>query len=171
MPSKSKSVLLVFSVVLFGYLLQAQTSFKLKYNNSAVYGGIEVGSKGVKMSVIEIGKNAQSRGAFNVLKDSSVNTDFISFNSPSFEATLDGMSGLYSTLTKNYRIDPKFVYTVVSSGVKQQAEKEQKTDWINSLVDSFRTKINEPDREVDVLSPVGLGAVPAIVLRAYNLDW
>ena len=172
MPSKSKSVLLVFSVVLFGYLLQAQTSFKLKYNNSAVYGGIEVGSKGVKMSVIEIGKNAQSRGAFNVLKDSSVNTDFISFNSPSFEATLDGMSGLYSTLTKNYRIDPKFVYTVVSSGVKQQAEKEQKTDWINSLVDSFRTKINEPDREVDVVGALEearlshLGIVPEA--RRYN---
>jgi len=172
MPSKSKSVLLVFSVVLFGYLLQAQTSFKLKYNNSAVYGGIEVGSKGVKMSVIEIGKNAQSRGAFNVLKDSSVNTDFISFNSPSFEATLDGMSGLYSTLTKNYRIDPKFVYTVVSSGVKQQAEKEQKTDWINSLVDSFRTKINEPNREVDVVGALEearlshLGIVPEA--RRYN---
>jgi len=172
MPSKSKSVLLVFSLVLFGYLLQAQTSFKLKYNNSAVYGGIEVGSKGVKMSVIEIGKNAQSRGAFNVLKDSSVNTDFISFNSPSFEATLDGMSGLYSTLTKNYRIDPKFVYTVVSSGVKQQAEKEQKTDWINSLVDSFRTKINEPDREVDVVGALEearlshLGIVPEA--RRYN---
>jgi len=172
MPSKSKSVLLVFSLVLFGYLLQAQTSFKLKYNNSAVYGGIEVGSKGVKMSVIEIGKNAQSRGAFNVLKDSSVNTDFISFNSPSFEATLDGMSGLYSTLTKNYRIDPKFVYTVVSSGVKQQAEKEQKTDWINSLVDSFRTKINEPNREVDVVGALEearlshLGIVPEA--RRYN---
>jgi hypothetical protein len=172
MPSKSKSILLVFSVVLCGYLLQAQTSFKLKYNNSAVYAGIEVGSKGVKMSVIEIGKNAQSRGAFNVLKDSSVNTDFISFNSPSFEATLDGMSGLYSTLIKSYRIDPKFVYTVVSSGVKQQAEKEQKTDWINSLVDSFRTKINEPDREVDVVGALDearlshLGIVPEA--RRYN---
>ena len=172
MPSKSKSVLLVFSVVLCGYLLQAQTSFKLKYNNSTVYAGIEVGSKGVKMSVIEIGKNAQSRGAFNVLKDSSVNTDFISFNSPSFEATLNGMSGLYSTLINSYRIDPKLVYTVVSSGVKQQAEKEQKTDWINSLVDSFRTKINEPDREVDVVGALEearlshLGIVPEA--RRYN---
>src|ERR1051325_4353730 len=113
-------------LIFAGLVLSAQNNFKLKYSNSTVYAGIEVGSKGVKMSVIEIGKNAQSRGAFNVLKDSSVNTDFISFNSPSFEATLDGMSGLYSTLINSYRIDPKFVYTVVSSGVKQQAEKEQK---------------------------------------------
>jgi hypothetical protein len=82
------------------------------------------------------------------------------------------MSGLYSTLINSYRIDPKLVYTVVSSGVKQQAEKEQKTDWINSLVDSFRTKINEPDREVDVVGALEearlshLGIVPEA--RRYN---
>jgi hypothetical protein len=172
MPSNLKPTLPALFLILCGFYLQAQTSFKLKYNNSAVYGGIEVGSKGVKMSVIEIGKNAQSRGAFNILKDSSVNTDFISFNSPSFEATLEGMSGLYSTLTKKYRIDPKLVYTVVSSGVKQQAEKEQKTEWITSLVDSFRTIINEPDREVDIVGALEearlshLGIVPEA--RRYN---
>jgi Mor family transcriptional regulator len=172
MSSNSKAVVLALFLMVCGIFLQAQTSFKLKYNNSAVYGGIEVGSKGVKMSVIEIGKNAQSRGAFNILKDSSVNTDFISFNSPSFEATLDGMSGLYTTLTKHYRIDPRFVYTVVSSGVKQQAEKEQKTEWIANLVDSFRIKIKEPDREVDVVGALDearlshLGIVPEA--RRYN---
>ena len=172
MSSNSKPFLLALFLMVCGVFLQAQTSFKLKYNNSAVYGGIEVGSKGVKMSVIEIGKNAQSRGAFNVLKDSSVNTDFISFNAPSFEATLDGMSGLYSTLTKQYRIDPRYVYTVVSSGVKQQAEKEQKTEWISNLVDSFKTKINEPDREVDIVGALEearlshLGIVPEA--RRYN---
>lgn len=172
MPSNLKPTLPALFLILCGFFLQAQTNFKLKYNNSAVYGGIEVGSKGVKMSVIEIGKNAQSRGAFNILKDSSVNTDFISFNSPSFEATLDGMSGLYSTLVDRYRIDPKSVYTVVSSGVKQQAEKEQKTDWITNLVDSFKTKINEPDREVDIVGALEearlshLGIVPEA--RRYN---
>jgi hypothetical protein len=172
MPSNLKPTLPALLFILCGFFLQAQTSFKLKYNNSAVYAGIEVGSKGVKMSVIEIGKNAQSRGAFNILKDSSVNTDFISFNSPSFEATLDGMSGLYSTLVTRYRIDPRFVYTVVSSGVKQQAEKEQKTDWIANLVDSFKTKINEPGREVDIVGALEearlshLGIVPEA--RRYN---
>jgi len=172
MPTHSKPTLLALYLMLCGFFLQAQTSFKLKYSNSTVYAGIEVGSKGVKMSVIEIGKNAQSRGAFNVLKDSSVNTDFISFNSPSFEATLEGMSGLYSTVTKKYRIDPRFVYTVVSSGVKQQAEKEQKTEWITNLVDSFKTKINEPDREVDIVGALEearlshLGIVPEA--RRYN---
>jgi hypothetical protein len=60
----------------------------------------------------------------------------------------------------------------VSSGVKQQAEKEQKTDWITNLVDSFKTKINEPDREVDIVGALEearlshLGIVPEA--RRYN---
>ena len=60
----------------------------------------------------------------------------------------------------------------MSSGVKQQAEKEQKSDWITNLVDSFKTKINEPDREVDIVGALEearlshLGIVPEA--RRYN---
>jgi hypothetical protein len=129
----------------------AQNTFRSKFNGSSVYTGIEVGSKGVKMSVVEIGKNAQSSGAFNVLKDTSVNTDFISFNDPTFQATLDGLTSFYNTATKNYRIPGRRVYTVISSGVKMQAEKEEKTKWINNLIDSFRIRIKEPGRVVEVV--------------------
>ncbi|HEV8282676.1 MAG TPA: hypothetical protein VGQ09_00120 [Chitinophagaceae bacterium] len=147
----SKPVLLSI-ILLSGFsFLSAQTNFKLKYNNSSVYAGIEVGSKGVKMSVIEIGKNAQSRGAFNILKDSSVNTDFISFSPTTFHATLEGVYGLYSTLVKKYRIQPQLIFTLVSSGVKIQAEKENKTNWISNLIDSFKLKINESDRQVSII--------------------
>jgi hypothetical protein len=129
----------------------AQNSIKPKYNNSSIYTGIEVGSKGVKMSVIEIGKNAQSSGAFNILKDTSVNTDFISFSDPTFSATLNGFYGLYTTATKDYKIPAKRIFTVISSGVKMQAEKDSKTSLVNKLIDSFRLKINEPGRQVEVV--------------------
>ena len=128
--------------LLFGTNALAQNSLKPKYNNSSIYTGIEVGSKGVKMSVIEIGKNAQSSGAFNILKDTSINTDFISFSDPTFSATLSGFYNLYTTATKEYKIPAKRIYTVISSGVKMQAEKDGKTNWVNNLIDSFRFKIN-----------------------------
>jgi hypothetical protein len=130
----------------------AQNTIKPKYNNSSIYTGIEVGSKGVKMSVIEIGKNAQSSGAFNILKDTSVNTDFISFSDPTFSATLNGFYSLYTTATKDYKIPGKRIFTVISSGVKMQAEKDNKTNWVNNLIDSFRLKVNEPERQVEVVS-------------------
>jgi hypothetical protein len=172
MRHTSKFLLSFSAVVLSTLVLNAQTSFKLKYTNSNVFAGIEVGSKGVKMSILEIGKNAQSRGAFNILKDSSVNTDIISFTQPTFHATLMAMCDLYSTLIKNYKIPPKFVYTVVSSGVKMQARKENKMPWIDNLIDSFRLNIDEPDREVDVVDVLDearlshLGIVPES--RRYN---
>jgi len=138
-------------VLLASFDVNAQTSLKPQFSNSEIYTGIEVGSKGVKMSVIEIGKNAQTSGAFNILKDTSVNTDFISFSQPTFDATLTGFCNFYSTATKDYQIPPKRIFTVISSGVKMQAEKDGKTVWINNLINSFREKINEPGRQVEVV--------------------
>jgi hypothetical protein len=129
----------------------AQNSFKLKYDNSAVYAGIEVGAKGVKMSILEIGKNAQKTGAFNVLKDTAINSDFISFSPSSFQSTLNALSGLYIQAKKDYNISGESIFTVISSGVKIQAEKDNKDLWVKNLIDSFKTKVNEPQREVAVI--------------------
>jgi hypothetical protein len=148
----SRRLLLSGTLLLFSFcVLCAQSSLKLKYNNSTVQAGIEVGSKGVKLSVLEIGRNAKTSGAFNILKDTSVNTDFISFSQPTFQATLDGLYGLYVTATKDYKISPDHVFTVVSSGVKVQAEKDGKTSWINNLIDSFKLRARQPQREVEVV--------------------
>jgi len=172
MPYRLRFALLCAVLLSTVSIAFSQTNFKLKYNNSSVYAGIEVGSKGVKMSVIEIGKNAQTRGAFNILKDSSVNTDFITFSPSTFHNTLEGLCGLYFTLTRQYKISPRLVYTMVSSGVKIQAEKENKTSWVNNLIDSFRFNIKEQDRQmsmIDVLEEARLshlGIVPET--RRYN---
>src|SRR4026208_2368669 len=125
MSNPSTRLLLVCLGILFAFNSTAQSSFKTKYNNSTIYTGIEVGSKGVKLSVVEIGKNARSNGAFNILKDTSVNTDFISFTPATFQATLDGLYGLYTTSTKDYKIPSKRIFTVLSSGVKMQAAKDE----------------------------------------------
>lgn len=149
-----KNVLPLFWILTLSFcysVATAQNSVKPKYTSSSLYTGIEVGSKGVKMSVIEIGKNAKSNGAFNIIKDTSVNTDFISFSPASFTATLNGLSGLFNSATNDYQIPSKRIFTVISSGVKMQAEKDDKSIWIQKLIDSFRLKINEPQREVEVV--------------------
>lgn len=139
---------LLFAPVLWG---NAQANIKPRYANSRICAGIEVGSKGVKMSVIEIGNNAKSSGAFYILKDTSVNTDFISFTPATFSATLNGLTSLYQTALSGYQIPAKNIFTVVSSGVKMQAEKDKKYGQINNLTDSFRLRINEPSRQVEVV--------------------
>ncbi|MBL0356545.1 MAG: hypothetical protein IPP72_06435 [Chitinophagaceae bacterium] len=132
-------------------MAQAQTSLKLKFKKSTIFAGIEVGSKGVKMSLVEIDNKAVRAGSFNLLKDTSVNTDFISFNDPTFTATLQGLTGLFDVANKKYQIASDRIFTVVSSGVKGQAEKDNKQGWIQKLVDSFRVRIGEPSRKVELV--------------------
>lgn len=146
-----KRLLLVNLAIFISFLGIAQPNFNLKLKNSAVFAGIEVGSKGVKMSILEIGKNIQKENIFNILKDTSLNTDFISFTPSSFSTTLNSFYNLYNTAITEYKIPASSIYTVVSSGVKIQAQKANKNDWITKLADSFRIKINDPSRQVAVI--------------------
>ena len=132
-------------------LLYAQDKVKIKYDNASVFAGIEVGSKGVKLSIVDVDKNGKSGTAFTILKDTSVNTDFISFSNSTSTATLNGLYDLYTVATRDLKIPSKRVFTVISSGVKMQAEKEAKNKMIEELVGSFRQKIKEPERTVDVV--------------------
>jgi hypothetical protein len=144
---------LLFFYILFLFSIPGytQSSFKLKYKNSSVYAGIDIGSKGVKMSILEVGKNSQKTGTFNILQETSVNTDFISFTDPTFHATLTGLCSLYTTAVNTYQIPPSQVYTVISSGVKMQADKDDKNSWLKQLIDSFRICVNEPARNVELI--------------------
>ncbi|HLP37179.1 hypothetical protein [Lacibacter sp.] len=148
-----KQVLLLMSLVTtLGYQSSAQTSTQTKYTSVPdLYAGIEVGSKGVKLSVIEMKKNKETGNSFSIVKDTSFNTDFISFTQPTFDATATSFAGMFQTAVTKFNIPSKRVFTVISSGVKIQAEKENKKDWVEKLIKEFRSKVNEPQRKVEVV--------------------
>jgi hypothetical protein len=138
-------------IVLIAITARAQTNQKTKFSTSNIYAGIEVGSKGVKMSIIEMNRKAPANGAFTIVKDTSVNTDFITFDQKTFDATVAAFSGLFGSAITDYKIASKRIFTVISSGVKGQAEKDNKTEWVTKLITAFRTKIKEPERAVEVV--------------------
>ena len=146
--------------------MQAQSNVKIKYEDPSVFAGIEVGSKGVKLSIVDVDRNSRTGGAFTILKDTSINTDFISFSNATTASTLNGLYDLFIVATKDLKIPSKRVFTVISSGVKMQAEKDDKNKFIEELVSSFRQKIKEPDRKVEVVDVIQearlshLGIVP-----------
>lgn len=113
--------------------------------------GIEVGSKGVKLTVLE--KNA-STDAIKVLKDTAVNTDFISFSGASYDATLSALTDLYNYTQSYWGVSPKDIATAISSGVKAQADKMQKHSFIQTLISAFKIKINEDARVVEVIDVI-----------------
>ncbi|MDX1937759.1 MAG: hypothetical protein SFU21_11610 [Flavihumibacter sp.] len=145
MNAAIKKIATSVSCILLVYTLQAQAIKK-----KTTYAGIEVGSKGVKMSIIEIDNSNQQYG-FTIFKDTTVNTDFISFSTPTYQATLNAVVGLYNLLITRYALPSNKIFTVISSGVKMQAYKEKKTDWVQLLSDSIKIKTNEPKRTVDIV--------------------
>ncbi|MEQ1553266.1 MAG: hypothetical protein ABL929_03750 [Ferruginibacter sp.] len=151
MLSISLKTTLFFTIFICASSIFAQTKVPLKLNKQNLYAGIEVGAKGVKMSIIQMGKNATTTGLFNAIKDTSVNTDFISFTPSTFTATVEGLKGLYNTALLDYSISANRIYTVVSSGVKGQAEVYGKQKDIQNLADTIRAKLHEPDRQMPVI--------------------
>jgi len=159
------TLFIVFSLVFF---LQASAQYgsPIKLRQSKIYAGIEVGSKGVKLSILEVGKTTQKELRFNIIQDSSLNTDFISFNDRVFNNTLAAITGLFNYALSVKNIPSSRIYTVISSGVKVQAQKDNNNFWITKLIDSFRIKIKEPSRNVEVINAINeaklshLGIVP-----------
>ena len=146
-----RSSIITAIFLLFAFMPKAQNNFVQKYENSNVYAGIEVGSKGVKMSMIELDKKAGEDGEFKILNDTSINTDFISFTQPTYQATLAALNKLYEVAVMQNKIPVANVFTAISSGVNIQAKKEDKTNWIDQLINAFKANNNESERTVAII--------------------
>jgi hypothetical protein len=146
-----RSILLVIALCAQSYFTgHAQTSVPASTVPVKRIAGIEVGSKGVKLSVLE--RSLSNGNDFKLLKDSAINSDFISFTSSSYDATLNALTGLYNYSKDQWNISPGDIATLVSSGVKAQADKLGKNAYIQTLIDAFKIKINEENRVVDIVS-------------------
>ena len=96
-------------------------------------------------------KNTKTTFSYNIVLDTAINTDFISFTPGTFQSSLSALTNLYNTALDFYHIPANRIYTVVSSGVKVSAEKGNKMPWIKTLVDSFKLRINDTSRKVAVI--------------------
>jgi hypothetical protein len=116
-----------------------------------LFAGIEVGSKGVKMNIINVETGSQ-RINYTSVFDTTINTDFISFTGSSYMKTLEGLTALYLKSNTEYKVYKENTFVAFSSGVQQTAIKENKASNVESLLNSFKIAIGEPNREVEILT-------------------
>jgi hypothetical protein len=117
-----------------------------------VVAGIEVGAKGVKFILLDIVSKEKTEGSYRILKDSTVNTDFISFTEASLQQTCAAMTGLYRLAKNEYKLPASKILTIISSGVQQSAVYNKKIEFIDRLNTIFTALINEPERNVAIIS-------------------
>jgi hypothetical protein len=115
------------------------------------YAGIEVGSKGVKLCIM----NSKVEGLDLTKKiefETSINTDFIRFTLESEELTALAIYNLYFYAIEKYKIPSNQIYIAVSSGVLHSSIREEKSYMINALTTKVKDMISQPNKSIEIIS-------------------
>lgn len=130
---------------------------KYKYLNKAnppsdLFAGIEVGSKGVKMSIIKLKSDLRGEYSYQILADTAINTEIILFTAQSIKETIRAVKTLFSIAEQKHGISSKRIFTAISSGVESQARKNNKLPILVEIQDGVRAELNDPKRSVEVIT-------------------
>lgn len=145
---KKFNFILCLSIIIVG----SAAGQKLKISNDNIGAGIEVGSRGVKFSIIKVDKILHHFG-FTYLKDGSINTQVIDFTSEAIEQTSRAVKAFYDTILQyNKGIIPQNkIFIAVSSGVKQEANKKPGTEELLRI--AIKHAVPKYTKSIEFLDP------------------
>lgn len=98
-----------------------------------LYAGVEIGAKGIKLSVIEL-KLGKGENDYVLKMDTSINTDAATLSYQSEKETFDAISVLYAIIRNRFDIPASRTHIVISSGLKQDLDKYNKTEYFANIV-------------------------------------
>jgi len=99
-----------------------------------IYAGIEIGAKGVKMSIMEVKLSKDRQYDYSLLGDTSINTDAAELSYQSEKETQDALSLLWKIIKDRYKIPNSNIHIVISSGLRQELDKYNKVDYFAYVV-------------------------------------
>ena len=100
-----------------------------------LYAGIEVGAKGIKLSVIDVMLNNKDRQyEYNLKLDTSINTDAASLSYQSEKESREAIAKLMDIVVNRFKVDRKHTYIVISSGLKQDLDRYEKVDYFANVI-------------------------------------
>ncbi len=99
-----------------------------------LYAGVEIGAKGIKLSVIEVKLSRTRDYDYNLVLDTSINTDAASLSYQSEKETFDAVTIFYDIIKKRYQVPAARTHIVISSGLKQELDKYNKVDFFATIV-------------------------------------
>lgn len=115
-----------------------------------LYAGVEIGAKGIKMSVIEV-KLSKDREYDYILKaDTAINTDAASLSYQSEKETSDAITVLYDIIKTRYQVPSERTHIVISSGLKQELDKYNKVEYFAHII---RPKELDPKIRIQFITP------------------
>lgn len=99
-----------------------------------MYAGIEIGAKGVKMSIIEVKLSKDRQYDYTLFRDTSINTDAAELSYQSEKETQNALAILWKVIKERHAIPSKNIHVVISSGLRQELDKYNKVDYFATVV-------------------------------------
>lgn len=99
-----------------------------------MYAGIEIGAKGVKMSIIEVKLSKDRQYDYTLVADTSVNTDAAELSYQSERETQNALAALWKVIKERHKIPNNNIHIVISSGLRQELDKYNKVDYFAYVV-------------------------------------
>ena len=87
------------------------------------YAGIEIGAKGIKLSILSIQLNSSGEVEYVLKSDSSVNPEPAAFTPQSQQETADALKKFIEIARSRYNISSDKIFVVISSGLKAELDK------------------------------------------------
>ena len=115
-----------------------------------LYAGIEVGAKGIKLSVIEVKLSKDREYDYSLKADTSINTDAASLSYQSEKETGDAISVLLEIIKNRYKVPANKIHIVISSGLKQELDRYNKVDYFANII---RPKEMDPSIRIAYVTP------------------
>ena len=139
-----------------------------------LYAGVEIGAKGIKLSVIEVKMGKNGTNEYELKTDTSINTDAAALSYQSEKETHDAITFFYDQIRKRYQIPSSRIHIVISSGLKQELDRYNKVEYFANVVrpkdldPNIRIRYITVDEEAELSFK---GIVPAINrLNSNQLD-
>lgn len=117
------------------------------------YAGIDIGSTGVKLSILQVTLGREGHYIYNTTKDSAINANFADLNTTAFEGAKNAIRQ-YLQIAQNLKITEDRLYIAFSSGVLQEVIRKQLSrDSIRTVFEQVvKSIMPEFNRRIEFLS-------------------
>ena len=135
--------------------------FALNGAAQTLFGGVEIGSKGVKVGVLSFQRSYSGKIWFHPEFDRTKNTDVISGTTSAINETAFAVKNFSDSIKQQFKLSKENILIVISSGAMQELRKKDK---VGDLAIAIRTALGDMSQKIYFVTPEEEGFLTAAAL-------
>ena len=132
-----------------------------------LYAGIDVGSKGVKLSIIGVTVSPKKGLTYTLKKSMSINTEPSALTPQAIKETAQAVKDLVDTATVRNNVVSDRMFIILSSGLKQATDKQAGKEA--ELIAAMKEALKNPSQKIDIISAEDEAKFGALAMVAPEL--